>query len=362
MIPIEYYVPFYYFLLSIVLIFSVAPLFFGKSLWKANFSIGTILLILVPILFIGLRDPYGSWRYLGDTYFYTNAFNGIRESSYEIKSDKLFYSLMYLFSKITNVKVFYILCSICYVLLPFYLFKNIEKKHVFILLALHVCSFSYWNFGANGLRNGLGVALFLYALIYSEVKTITFYGLALISAQLHASMYIPLLGFIVSHIFVRTKVYLSFWLFTIPITFIYGKRIQSFIDNFISQIGLSDSRLETYSNLNGAIAEVYQTTSFRLDFLIYSALPVLLGYLLIFKYKYFNQFYTRVFNSYLLLNGVWILLMYRPFTNRIAYLSWFLIPVLFYPLLEIKFFKKQSSLIGSFLLINLFLTLFLFFK
>ena len=289
MIPVEYYVTIYYFLLSIILIFSTIPIFFGKKLSKVNFSISNILLIMLPILFIGLRDPYGSWLFLGDTHSYTITFYDIKNNSFEITKDPLFYSLMYFFSLISNVEVFYLFCSICYVLLPFYLFRNIEKKYVFILTALHICSFSFWGFGANGLRNGLAVALFLYGLKFLNKKPIYFYILALLSTQLHASLFLPLIAFSLSFFYKNTKFYLNFWLISIIISFFYGKKIQSTLEFYFSLFGFKDDRVNVYSIENNLI-ETFQTTIFRLDFVIYSALPVLLGYLLIFKHKYFNQF------------------------------------------------------------------------
>ena len=75
---------------------------------------------------------------------------------------------------------------------------------------------------------------------------------------------------------------------------------------------------------------------FRLDFIAYSAMPVLVGYYAIYKKKmHLSRFYSCLLNTYLCTNGVWMLCMYAQFTNRIAYLSWFLYPiVLIYPFLN----------------------------
>ena len=71
---------------------------------------------------------------------------------------------------------------------------------------------------------------------------------------------------------------------------------------------------------------------FRLDFIIYSSMPVLMGYWVKYKYKMEERIYDMILNMYLVCNGVWMLCMYAAFTNRIAYLSWFMYPiVLLYP-------------------------------
>lgn len=46
----------------------------------------------------------------------------------------------------------------------------------------------------------------------------------------------------------------------------------------------------------------------------------------------FDPFYARLVNTYLMTNAFWILLIHAEFSNRFAYLSWFMMPwVLLYP-------------------------------
>ena len=75
---------------------------------------------------------------------------------------------------------------------------------------------------------------------------------------------------------------------------------------------------------------------FRIDFLLYSAAPIFLGYKIIIKDRLsVSKMYKTIFNMYLCTNAVWCLCMYASYCNRIAYLSWFMYPiVLIYPLLK----------------------------
>ena len=77
MIPVEIYSTVYYFILSIIVLLGIFPLFFKPNLESfpsINLKVTNLLLLIITILFIGLRDPFGSWRYLGDTSQYTNIF------------------------------------------------------------------------------------------------------------------------------------------------------------------------------------------------------------------------------------------------------------------------------------------------
>ena len=74
---------------------------------------------------------------------------------------------------------------------------------------------------------------------------------------------------------------------------------------------------------------------FRLDFAVYSALPVVAGVLYRYLWGYRSKVYTTLLNTYIIANMGWLLLNTVPYTDRIAHLSWTLIPVvLFMPLLQ----------------------------
>ena len=62
----------------------------------------------------------------------------------------------------------------------------------------------------------------------------------------------------------------------------------------------------------------------------------------------------------LMVAAFWLLLIRMPFSDRLATLSWFLIPVLImYPLLTIRIFEKQHFWIAGVLLVNVIITFYL---
>lgn len=101
---------------------------------------------------------------------------------------------------------------------------------------------------------------------------------------------------------------------------------------------------------------------FRYDFVLYSSMPVLVGYLIEMKKKLpVSRIYGDLIHLYICINSVWMLCMYASYTNRIAYLSWFLYPVvLIYPYLNEKIDRYRYSKFAKVVLAHIGFTLFMF--
>ena len=81
---------------------------------------------------------------------------------------------------------------------------------------------------------------------------------------------------------------------------------------------------------------VFSHSGFRWDFLIYSMMPILLGYYIVIRHGIRNKTYEMLLNTYTLSNAFWIMVIRANYSNRFAYLSWFMYPiVLAYPLLKV---------------------------
>ena len=331
MIPIEYYKPAYFLLLSLILLFFLLPVLIKKPL---NYTVSQqnniipFLILLVCFLFIGFRDPTGSGKFLGDTKSYTKTFEAIKLGiKTEFTKDIGFYVFMKFFTYFTSVKGFYIACALIYTLLPYKMFKKHFGSLGTYIFIVYVVSLSFLPFGINGVRNGLAVAIFLYALIFFEKKWLM-YAIMLLSVSFHKAMLLPLLAFVMSSFVLKKEKYaLLFWLFCIPISLFFRSSLESFAELiFSSDTVVQDDRASTYFSEEGQKYRV--SGQFRVDFIIYSASAIFIGYWAILKKKYQNSFYKLLFRTYLIANGIWILLIYAPYTNRIAYLSWFLMPII----------------------------------
>lgn len=366
MIPVEIYTNVYYLLLSVTILLSILPLFVKKDLEsfpKVNLHVGLILLLSIVVLFIGLRDPFGSWRYLGDTNHYTDIFyNYIEDATYGIKSDYGFYLLMLFSKEYLNIQLFYLLCAFIYVLPVFLISKKWFKEYAFFSIILFISSMSFWSFGINGVRNGLATSLFLLGFYFYEKKWLMFV-FVLLSITFHKSMILPTLALLISYGVGNTKMLIKIWVFIVVFSFFVGSQVEILIGDYLQLSGImGDKRLDTYfsDELDGELVD----RRYRLDFIIYSAIPIFLGYY--YKYiKGFNdKFYNQVFNLYILSNSIWVIFIYAAYTNRIAYLSWFIMPlILVYPILKKQNLVKNENLyLGILILSSLFFTLLIHLK
>ena len=128
--------------------------------------------------------------------------------------------------------------------------------------------------------------------------------------------------------FLPDKYYFYIWLFCLIISSLHINFFQFLLASY------ADEQAQGYLNPD-ELGNTY-ITGFRFDFVLYSAVPVWIGYK-----KYRNQYNSKVYwlllNLYVLTNSIWMLCMYASYTNRIAYLSWFLYPwVLLYPFVDNK--------------------------
>lgn len=346
MIPVEIYTKVYYTILSCLVVFSILPLLKYKDLAyfpKVNLKLGSFLLLITTISFIGLRDPWGSWKYFGDTTAYSVMYEEINYSNLLEAKDIGFTFLMYICKPFLNHQLFFLLCALLYVGFIYFFSKKIISKYSFFLFIMFITSMSFWSFGINGVRNGIATSLFLFALVYRQNKKFMLF-LLFVSISFHKSMLLPVIAFLLTYYFQNTKILVRIWLFSIVVSYFFGDFLETYISNLLSENTFEDSRFMTFTSNSGIDLEV-STRSFRMDFILYSSIPIILGYFYRFKRNFEDLFYNQLLNTYLISNTIWILLIFSSFTNRTAYLSWFLMPiVLVYPLLKQKDLVRNKSL------------------
>lgn len=356
MIPDQYYRITFFISITIIVILGVVPSFRYKKLSSfpdMNLVIGTILLLVIPILFMGLRNPYGSWKYFGDTSNYTRTFLKLQNDPlWKPNKDLGFYVYMKLISNFFSIQSFLFISILIYILPVYFAFLKWFKKYAYFALITFVSSMSFWAYGANGIRNGLATSIFILALAFFERKWLMIF-LIMISISFHASMLLPTIALIIVHFYKNTNLLLKIWAISIPISFLIGRKLESSLKLVLtSSVGVFDHR----ANYGGPPVYFYlEPSKFRLDFIFYSGLVIFLGYYFIYKLNFKDKFYLKIFNLYLIANTIWLYFIYFPFTNRIAYLSWFLIPILaIYPIIYSTKLKNQSYFMAISVLSSLF--------
>tara|TARA_R110002049_G_scaffold2235_1_gene16331 strand:+ start:9492 stop:10595 length:1104 start_codon:yes stop_codon:yes gene_type:complete len=300
--------------------------------------VGYLILILLT-LYMGLRPVSG--RYFIDMGTYARIYEGYAHGGEIIlKSDVVFQQFMKFCSGILSTNLFFLLCAILYIVPLFIASKRFFKEYWFYAFYMFIVSMSFWAYGVNGIRNGIATSLFILGISFYKNKSILI-PIFTISLFFHQTMALPILAYIITIFLKDTKWYLRGWLLAIPLSLVLG----NFWENLFAGLGFADERFSGY--LVGEKDAAFVNSGFRFDFLFYSSFPVLIGAYFIFKKKYNNLIYKQLFNIYLTTNAFWILIIRANFSNRFAYLSWFLMPlIIIYPFINNNSIKKQNKTIG----------------
>ena len=298
---------------------------------------GAILLVLI-VLYLGLR-PITYKGGFGDMAAYARYFNQYAAGGViTVDRDIVFHYYTKALSYFVSAHGYFLITAALYILPTYFISKKYFKKYWFYAFLMFVVSFSFYTYGVNGIRNGLATSMFLWGLCYPNKKIVMslFFTIAVL---FHKTLLLPVMEYILTLFFNEPKIYLKVWVLSIPISLFLGS---IFISLFTS-LGFGDDRLAGY--LSG---ESEADTRFRWDFLFYSAFPIVAGWYFIFKKKFNDAFYNQVFNTYLICNAFWVLVIRANFSNRFAYLSWFLMAfIIIYPLLRQQFFKNQQIMIAK---------------
>lgn len=259
----------------------------------------------------------------GDKYAYAIRFSDLRYEGfsgwYESKEH-----MWYLFNNILSalnlnaigyfavIAVIYVGGNACYC---------IRQTRYALYLFIAVISFmGFYSYGINTLRAGLALSILLFAMIRIDKSIIQFVALAVISSMVHTSVIIPALCFVLATYYRKMGVYLAIWVICLLASFITDGAIKEYVIEYFSE---EDARVVRYIGEN---THEYYQVGFRWDFILYSLLPIIVGYFSIKKAKVKDNSYIRIYNTYVLANAFWLIVIAVPFTDRLAYLSWFLYP------------------------------------
>lgn len=249
--------------------------------------------------------------------------------------DNKIYDNLFLFwaSNDIGITSFFLLIAFVYFMGIFIASKKMFPKDTLLAYVMYLGAFSTFSYSVNGAKAGAAAALFLVALAYRERAMVSIL-IALLSYGAHHSMQVVVVAYILTFFFKNPKHYLYGWL----VCFMMGLLHITFFQEFFG--GLTDEQGAGYL-LNDSPDEI---SGFRIDFILYSALPIFLGYRIINKYKIQSKFYIQIINLYTLTNSVWLLCLYGTSINRIAYLSWLMYPfVLLYPFVNLVWSNRQMG-------------------
>lgn len=344
----EYYYYVYWFVVMLMTVkqFSVINKYPRYAVIGRSFGYKPLLMFSIFFIVIyGLRPVYTGGVF-GDTANYATTYQMLQnygvfnmQGADEIRTDWLFYTIQKICSEIIDVHLWLMLMMCCYIIPMYQGCKLIDKKHGALFMLFCIGAFEFYAFAVNGVRNGIACSIVILAVAALCKKKILIAAiLCFIATGFHKSVVLPAAAMFLTY-YVRSPKYMFItWFCAIGISLAVGGQI----DAMLSSMSY-DERLAANLQNDEADGQILEHR-FRWDFLLYSSMPILLAWYTIFKRKLFNNTYLLLLGTYMYANAFWVLAIRAIFSNRIAYLSWFIYPiVLAYPLLNFEVFKKNHS-------------------
>lgn len=273
-------------------------------------------------LFIGTRPISGVFV---DMTTYAMSFEMAASRSSSSYPDWLFDLLISSMAGNFTAETFFLVCTALYIIPMAIACRRVHTNWGFAAFLAFVGAFSFFTYGVNGIRNGIATSLMVLAIAYSDRKVIM--GLIMIAAVgFHKSAALPAAAFVASMAMSRVGIYATLWTACLALVSAFGETLSPLLASYLP-VG-EDTRLEGYTQGMGA-----DRGGFRWDFILYSIVPVIISHALADHRVRQETFYRRIVSTYLIANAFWLLMMYAAYSNRFAYLSWFLLPwVIAYPL------------------------------
>lgn len=305
---------------------------------------GSLLICLFFAIFIGLRPVHGVFMdMLGTAQLWWGGYFDEGVFSFSLNRENFLYDNMRVFlcTAGVSVEMFFLLMAIIYFFCAYFACRRLFPKDTLLAFLVLLGAFSTFSYGTNGVKAGVAASVFLLAISFQDKPTISFL-IAVISWGMHHSMIMVLCSYLLVFFINRNpKWYFGLWIFSFVIAAAHITAFQEFFGSMADEQGQSYLLGEEGDDIDKL------GSGFRIDFILYSSVPVIIGAFAIFKRRINSISYNTILNLYLVTNSIWMLCMYAEFTNRIAYLSWFLYPiVLIYPFLKEKLGSRQYKTVG----------------
>ena len=358
-----------YFFFMLLLSWMTVLYYIGSNQQKLLRSEGSpmqgvaFLLTVILVFFLGLRPVS---QIFGDMYMYRHAYTiiegGLRPVN--LKTEWLWDDLMIFCKSIGfNPYEFFLIVEAGYFFGMLICSMLLMRRNLWMAMLFFCTAFSSYSYGINGIRNGLSCSIQLVAIaLFASGGARRAGGLFLmfLAFGLHRSILLPIVALLFSAYVIKdTKTALRFWVVSILISLAAGPLVEA----FFASMGFDD-RMDRYSSVNASEAQQSQfsQTGFRFDFLFYSMFPVIFTWYLTRKRKFKDDVFNLVANTYIYCNAFWIMVIRSSFSNRFAYLSWFIYPVVIaYPLLRMNIWKDQDRKTALILFFYSGFTFFMFF-
>ena len=358
MIPAEYYQTIYLIIVSLMTLGVYNQYVNRNGLSEFRHSNSDLVaggLVLLMVLFIGFR-PLSI--VFADMVNYAHWYEFVYEgASFQFDweaNNKLFENLFAWWGSVRlGYTSFFVFMATIYFMGAYLGIRKLFPNHRLSAFLVFLAAFSTFSYSTNGIKAGVATSLFILAMGYRENLKMCV-PLVLLSWGFHHSMIMVVVAFVITLFVKNPKYYFIGWCFCLLMATTHITAFQHFFSGFTTDHGAKYL-------MHNLVDDDGTKGGFRIDFILYSAVPVVVGWFAVFKKKMgVSALYKDLLNLYLCLNGIWMLCMYAQFTNRIAYLSWSFYPiVLIYPFLQEQWGESRYKTFGLVMLGHLGFTLFM---
>lgn len=371
--PIDFIEPWYYstayYILFLLLSWMTVLYYIGSNNQKILYSEGNptqgaaLLLTVLLIFLLGLRPVS---EVFGDMRMYTHSYVNVVSEYVPID-----FHTEWLWENFTafckksglNANEYFLAVEFFYFMGMFVCSLMLMRKNLWLAVLFFFTSFSCYSFATNGIRNGMACSIELIAiclLAEGGIKRPFSFVLMFLAMSMHRSTLLPSVMAIASTYVIKdTRTAIRFWIASIAISVVAGQMVEG----FFAALGFDD-RMSDYASVGQSEESMSQfsQSGFRWDFLFYSMFPVIMTWYVTRVRKFNDQVFNIFANTYIFCNAFWIMVIRSAFSNRFAFLSWFIYPVVIaYPLLRMNLWKDQDRKTAIIFFLYSGFTLFMFF-
>lgn len=319
------------FMNNYTLVAALVILFLHLCSKKYLHSVAVSFIILIPVIVAFFMFPINYSWYGMDYTVYAMSFDQATTISLE-GHDALLGVLMYAVKQITSdVHIFFAITSSLYVGIYVWACKRFTNGGATLsLFALCFCVPFFLGYMDNTLRAGLAIALTLLAYSYIEESRLKAAIIAILAVNFHYSTLLPIVTLAISYYYTKPKLFLWIWGACVLASLAAGSFFQTYFSGMVDDSRMSGYLMQTEDDYVG----IYKV-GFRWDFVVYSLIPLVAGWYYVVKKQFNDHLYKTIYSAYILSNAFWLLVIRAPFSDRFAYLSWFMMPIILaYPVLK----------------------------
>lgn len=178
-----------------------------------------------------------------------------------------------------NADFYFLAHDIIYTLgFVYFAFKTFNRKYVWFYLLVSFISLGFYNGGTNIMRSGFAMSLIFYGLANFKNNLrgcLKLCAFCIGACAIHISTGLIVFALVISYIFPKWKWYIALWCCFVLLA--WADALAPVANVISYALGDNAARIDNYMLDTHSISDLYEKTGFRIDFIIYSAVPIIFG-------------------------------------------------------------------------------------